>query len=351
MVRKIVAVADGGTTPERMQLLKCLEKFDGVQVKIIEDPENPSMAEITDRLGLIEQKGIQAAPALEQLVDEAKDAEVIVVHVASVDRAVLENADKLKLVVVARGGTENADHIALEERGIPLKNAPWRSANAVADFTVGLMVAENKNIARSFHYLKEGQWVKEYANQSFIRDMRKCTVGLVGFGNIGQRVAKRLKGFESRILVWDDWLPDGTVLPDYVKRVDDLGELVAESDFVSLHLRSSDVTNNLFDERLLRRMKATAYFINTARSSLVDEEALVTVLKEHAIGGAAVDTFDVEPLPADHPFLSLDNITLTPHIAGTSADTMTTSVEIAYEILDEYLQGTLLQSSSPQDDQ
>ena len=87
-----------------------------------------------------------------------------------------------------------------------MTTAPWRSANAVADFTVGMMIAENKNIARSHHFLKKGKWVKRYPNQPFIRDMRKCTVGLVGFGYIGSRVAKRLSGFECRVVVFDPYV-------------------------------------------------------------------------------------------------------------------------------------------------
>lgn len=343
MTTKILCVADGGVTPAMMQDMKSLEKL-GAEVTIIEDTDMASMAEITDRMGLLERSGIDAAPSCAALVENCAEADVIVVHVASINREVVDKARNLKLAVVLRGGVENADAQALRERGIPLVNAPWRSANAVADFTVGMMIAENKNIARSHHLLKEGVWCKKYVNQSYIRDMRKCTVGLVGFGHIGSRVAKRLTGFESKVIVFDPYLDPSRVEGTGVTMVNSLEELLAQSDFVSLHMRISESTHHMINAETLKLMKPTAYLINTARADLVDEQALAHALKEHSIGGAAIDVYAVEPLKADHPYLELDNITLVSHLAGTSADTMQTSVEIGVEELTRYLTGEPMQS-------
>jgi len=132
-------VADGGITPAMMSALKELESYDA-EVTIVEDSQMTSMAEITDRMGVIERAGIDAAPTCPELLANCAEADVIVVHVASVNREVIDAAPNLKLVCVLRGGYENADVEYLKSKGIRLTNAPWRSANAVADFTVGMMI-------------------------------------------------------------------------------------------------------------------------------------------------------------------------------------------------------------------
>ncbi len=338
---KILCVADGGITPAMMSDMFSLERF-GAEVTIVEDTDMPSMAEITDRMGLIEREGIDAAPTCQALLDNCADKDVIVVHVASVNKQVIETSPNLKLVAVLRGGYENADLAELKARGIPLINAPWRSANAVADFTVGMMIAENKNIARSHKLLFDGVWSKRYANQEYIRDLRKCTVGIVGMGYIGSRVAERLTGFGCHLIAFDPFMDAAAVGFGGVEAVDSLEELLGRSDFVTLHLRSSSATHHLIDARALAQMKPTAYLINTARADLVDEAALVDALREHRIGGAAMDVYEAEPLRTDHPYLALDNITLTSHLAGTSSDTMQTSVEIGLDDLARFLQGVEL---------
>ena len=343
MTTKILCVADGTITRKMMEDMRTLEQL-GAEVTIVEDTDMATIADVTDRMGLIEREGIDAAPGCPALVENCADADVIVVHVASINREVIEKAKNLKLAAVLRGGIENADTAALAERSIPLINAPWRSANAVADFTVGMMIAENKNIARSHKLLMDGVWCKQYANQSHIRDMRKCTVGLVGVGNIGSRVAKRLTGFESRVIAYDPYLSPDKVEALGIEPVESLEDLLVQSDFVSLHMRISEATHHMINAQTLALMKPTAYLINTARADLVDEHALAKALAAHTIGGAAIDVYASEPLAKDHPYLSLDNITITSHLAGTSADTMQTSVEIGVEELTRYLKGEPLQT-------
>lgn len=168
--------------------------------------------------------------------------------------------------------------------------------------------------------------------------MRNCTVGLIGYGYIGSRVAKRLIGFESKVLVYDPFVDPSKIEGENVTCVS-LDELLEKSDFISIHLRLSEHTDKFMNKEKFDKMKETAYFINTARSGLVDTDDLIHALQNKTIGGAAVDVFDVEPLPKDHPYLKLDNITLTSHLAGTSCDTMRTSVEIGLNELKSYLTG------------
>lgn len=334
---KILCVYDGGITKELMSQLKDLEQY-GAEVTMVEDKEMYAMGPITDRMLLIEQKGVDAAPTCPEFLEACKDKDILIVHVASINKEIINACPNLKVAAVLRGGYENADVEELTRHRIPLINAPWRSADAVADFTVGMMIAENKNIARSHKLIFDGKWCKKYTNQEYIHNMRNCTIGLIGYGYIGSRVAKRLIGFESKVIVYDPFTAQEKLEAEGVTCVT-LDELLEQSDFISMHLRLSDNTRYFIGKEQFAKMKKTAYFINTARSGLVDTNALIEALQNKIIGGAAIDVHDVEPLPADHPYLTLDNITLTSHLAGTSCDTMRMSVEIAYEDLKSYLTG------------
>lgn len=340
--KKILAVADGGVTPDLMKKMFELEQY-GAEVTMIEDKDMNSMAAITDRMLQIEQGGVDAAPTCRALLDACEDKDIIIVHVASINKEVINKAKNLKVAAVLRGGYENADVEALNKRGIKLINAPWRSSHAVADFTVGMMIAENKNIARSYKMICEGKWCKKYVNQEYIHDMRTRTVGIIGFGYIGRQVAARLKGFGSKIVIYDPFL-NPKVITDAGYTAVTLEELLAQSDFVTIHLRLSEKTAKFIGAKEFAQMKPTAYFINTARAGLVDTNALIHVLQTKSIGGAAIDVFDEEPLPGDSPFLKLDNVTLTSHLAGTSCDTMRNSVEIGFDDIKNYLQGLPMQN-------
>lgn len=342
MTTRILCVGDGAVDVDLMSELKPLESL-GSEVTIVQDADSTTLPEYMDRLALVERDGLDAISPCRALLDHCGQADVIVVDGTPVNREVIERSPNLKLVAVLRGGVENADLDALQERGIPLVHAPQRSADAVADYTVGMMIAENKNIARSHHFIFEGQWRKDYVNQAYVHNMRTRTVGIIGFGQIGSRVARRLIGFDSRVIAYDPFMDADAIRAAGAEAVG-LEELLEQSDFVTLHLRTSEATHHIIDAAALARMKPTAYLINTARSSLVDEEALAGALREHRIGGAALDVYDVEPLPSDHPYLSLDNVTLTPHIAGTCADTWHASVEIGLEELTRYLRGDPVQN-------
>ncbi|WP_326512437.1 2-hydroxyacid dehydrogenase [Clostridium intestinale] len=339
---KILLVADGGITPDLMKKMYELEKYNA-EVTMIEDKDMYAMGPITDRMLQIELGGIDAAPTYKPLLDECKDKDIIVVHVASINKEVIDACENLKVAAVLRGGYENADVEELTKRGIKLINAPWRSAHAVADFTVGMMIAENKNIARAHKLIYEGKWCKKFANQEYIHDMRTRTVGIIGFGYIGRKVIDRLKGFECNVIVHDPFM-DKKVIEEAGLKAVTLEELLTQSDFISMHIRLSEKTNKFIGEKEFAQMKQTAYFINTARAGIVDTDALIHALETKSIGGAAIDVFDEEPLPKDSPLLKLDNITLTSHLAGTSCDTMRNSVEIGFDDLKNYLQGLPMQN-------
>lgn len=339
---KVLCVYDSYITKELMSQMKELEEY-GAEVSMVRDKDMQNMGNITDRMLLLEQNGVDAAPTCEEMLAACADKDILVVHCSSINKKIIEACPNLKVAAVLRGGYENADVEELTKRKIPLINAPWRSSVAVADFTVGMMIAENKNIARSHKLICEGKWCKSYVNQNYIHNMDKCTVGLIGYGYIGSRVVKRLQGFDCKILVYDPFVDASEIEKDKVAVVE-LDELLAQSDFVSMHLRLSEKTTKFMGKEEFAKMKKSAYFINTARSGIVDTDALVEALRNRTIGGAAIDVYDEEPMPMDHPYLTLDNITLTSHLAGTSCDTPRVSVEIGVDQLKRYLKGEPMQT-------
>jgi D-3-phosphoglycerate dehydrogenase len=220
------------------------------------------------------------------------------------------------MIGVLRGGTENIDVACATQRGVAVLNTPGRLSRAVAECTVGLILAEIRNIARGHARLVQGRWDRSFPNSDAIPELYRRTVGLVGYGAVGQLVAHFLAAFGCRLLAFDPYF-QGAATPTTLT---DLPTLLKEADVVSLHARLCPETQHLIGAKEMALMKPTAVLVNTARSGLVDEAALIQALRERRIMGAALDVFDLEPLPSDHPFLHLDNVTLTPHLAGSTHD-------------------------------
>jgi D-3-phosphoglycerate dehydrogenase len=195
-------------------------------------------------------------------------------------------------------------------------NTPGRNARAVAEATMGLILGEVRNIARSHAYLRSGDWRRTFPNSEAIPELNEKTVGLVGYGSVGRLMAGYLFAFGSEVIAYDPFVRGDPAPATMV----DLETLLQQSDVVSVHARLTEETQNLISHGELSLMKHSAVLVNTARSGLVDEAALIDALTERRIMGAALDVFDTEPLPAGHPFLTLDNVTITPHLAGSTVD-------------------------------
>ena len=286
---------------------------------------------------IYEEKGPGAVPAPRHIVEQAADASILVVHFTPLSGEIIAELPELKIIGVARAGVENIDLAAASKSGVLVFNVTGRNAEAVSDFTIGLMLSESRNIARSHTALHQGTWRKQFVNTPYSGVLRGKTVGLVGYGQIGRLVAHKLKGFGVRILVFDPYAPAAMILEDGCETTG-INELFRQSDFISLHARLSDETRNLVSAELFAAMKPSAYFINTARAGLVDHHALIAALREKRIGGAALDVYELEPLPQDSPFLQLDNITLTSHLAGVTRDTYRLSMELLYKNLADFLE-------------
>jgi D-3-phosphoglycerate dehydrogenase len=283
---------------------------------------------------IMEQDGPEAAEVPKEIVEAVGDAEVVAVHFAPIPEAVLEAGRNLKVVIVSRAGVENVNVEAASGRGIAVVNLQGRNAPAVAEQAIALMLAEARDIARADAGIKAGRWPKEFPGPTY--ELGGRTVGIIGFGHVGRQVAGRISGFDVKLLVYDPYVDEETISSYGGEKVEDMERVFREGDFVSLHARLTEETRRFIGREHFELMKPTAYFINNARSRMVRYDDLYEVLEEERIAGAALDVHDDEPLPEGSPWLKLENVTFTPHIAGTTTDTWENSVRMVAEAVREF---------------
>ncbi len=279
----------------------------------------------------------------DQVVELVGDAEIAITQLAPFSAGIMDRLPNLKLIAVSRGGPVNIDMKAARERGIKVVNTPGRNASAVAEFTIGAILAETRNITKGHDALRRGEYRGDlYRADVTGRELSEMTVGLIGYGEVGRRVVKYLKAFGCRILVSDPYVQlSAEDLRDGVMQTS-LETLLTDSDVVSLHPRVTQETTKMINETTLRKMKPDATLINTARGPLLDYDSLYRVMSEGHLRGAMLETFAIEPVPADWPLLQLSNVTLTPHIAGASVKTVTHAAGQAAEEVRRYLTGEAL---------
>lgn len=276
----------------------------------------------------------------DDVVEFIGDAEILVTHLAPLSAAMLQRLPGLKLVVVSRGGPVNIDIAAAKDSGIMVANVPGRNAGAVAEFTIGAILAETRLIRVGHEALRRGEWRGDlYRADRTGRELNEMTVGVVGYGAVGTRVVRLLKPFGCRILVADPYVQLSEEDRRAGVRLVGLNELLAEADVVTLHARVSKETQHFINAESLAAMKRGALLVNTARGPLVDYDALYDALASGRLGGAMLETFAVEPAPPDWPLLKLPNVTLTPHIAGASVRTVTFAAERSAEEVRRFLAG------------
>ena len=241
------------------------------------------------------------------------DAFAVVAGTEAYDDDMLSAAPNLKLVMRFGVGTDNFDLESMKRRGIAV--GVISNNNSVAEFTMALILGVMKNLHRFGSAVREGAW-----SRFTMRELKDKTVGIVGFGRIGRRLAQLLQGFNVEILAYDPFMNEDEAHRLNVKPVS-LETLLASSDVVSLHIPSAPETQHLINRETIAKMKDGAYLINTSRGALVDEEALQEALIAGKLAGAALDVFEKEPVTKDLALSSLDNILLTPHAAALSVET------------------------------
>jgi lactate dehydrogenase-like 2-hydroxyacid dehydrogenase len=239
-----------------------------------------------------------------------------------VDDELLDAAGpRLRVVSNFAVGSDNIDVGACARRGIAVGNTPGVLTETTADLAWALLMAAARRVAEGDRYVRAGRW-RTWGPQLLLGpDVHGATIGIVGFGRIGQAVARRAQGFGMEILYHDlARLPESVTSPLDATYVS-LDDLLARSDFVSLHVNLSDETRHLINATSLAAMKPTAVLINTSRGPVVDQIALADALRDGVIWAAALDVTDPEPIPADDPLVGLDNCLIVPHIASASRAT------------------------------
>jgi glyoxylate reductase len=253
-----------------------------------------------------------------------------------VDEELLENAPRLRVVSNMAVGYDNIDVAACTARGIPVGNTPGVLTDTTADFAWTLLMSAARRVVEGVEYVRAGRWKTWGPMLLMGPDIHGATLGIVGIGRIGQAMARRARGFDMRILYYDPYVPDAGI--EDATSVD-LDTLLAESDFVTLHVPLTDSTYHLIGRDELRKMKPTSILINTARGGVVDPDALYEALRDGQITRAALDVTEPEPIPTDHPLLTLPNCIVVPHIASASIATRTKMATMAAENLLAGLRG------------
>ncbi|MGI8704170.1 MAG: 2-hydroxyacid dehydrogenase [Candidatus Limnocylindrales bacterium] len=239
-------------------------------------------------------------------------------------------------------GFDNVDVPACTSRRIPVGNTPSVLTETTADLAFALLMAAARRIPEGYDYVRAGQW-KTWGPMLLLGpDVHHATLGIVGFGRIGREMARRASGFEMTVLYHDTTQATTEDESELRARYAELDELFAASDFISLHTNLTDETRGMLNGAAFARMKSTAIVINTSRGPVIDHAALHDALRDGAIGGAALDVTDPEPLPPDHPLLSLPNCLVVPHIASASHVTRARMAEMAAANLLHGLRGERL---------
>ncbi|MBN1656893.1 MAG: D-glycerate dehydrogenase [Anaerolineae bacterium] len=226
-------------------------------------------------------------------------------------------------------GYDNVDVDAATSRGIPVGNTPGVLTETTADMAFALLMAAARRIAEGAEYVKAGKWRTWGPKLLLGPDVHGATLGIIGMGRIGQAVTRRAMGFGMHVVYFDPYCDDTKAPYVDVALHCDLDELLAESDFVSLHVPLTDDTYHMINGRALEKMKPTAILINAARGPIVDPDALYDALVSGQIAYAALDVTEPEPLPADHKLLTLDNCLIVPHLGSASRATRDKMAEMA----------------------
>ena len=268
----------------------------------------------------------------EELIESAKGYQAMIVGMEKITEAVIQASKNLKVIAKHGAGVDNIDVKTASDREIAVISAPGANSDAVADLTIGLLLSLARNIPFADRSVKEGGWPRIVGIQ-----VNGKVLGIIGLGQIGKRVAQRASGFDMKVLAYDIFKDEGfaqkwgiTYLP--------LEELLAKSDFLSVHIPLTPSTRGLIGEKELRLMKKDSFLVNISRGDIVDEEALYQALKEGRIKGAALDVFSSEP-PKESPLLKLSNVISTPHMGGYTLEALKETGMICVRGIVDVLEG------------
>jgi phosphoglycerate dehydrogenase-like enzyme len=276
------------------------------------------------------------AATRDELFARLEPAEVVINVRAytTFDEEALRHAPKLKMISILGTGTDNVDLTAARDRGVTVTNTPGVGAPSVAELTVALMLAVTRAIAVSDRRVREGLWQHVEGPE-----LEGKTLGLLGLGAVGSRVARIANGLGMHVIAWS-FSPDLDRAARLAVELVERDEVFRRADVVSVHLRNTPEVRDLVGARELALMQPSAYLINTARGALVDADALARALKEGRLAGAGLDVFTEEPLPAErNPFLHMSNVVLTPHLGAVTREANARSRAMPVDNIIAYLEG------------
>lgn len=285
-------------------------------------------------------------PTKEEVRELVRDADVIYTLPANpLDAEAIRGSAKLRMIATMGTGYDNIDVAAARERGIPVTFAPGILDETTADGAFGLLLAAARRFGEAERVLRSGKWKGWGPGQFLGHDVHHATLGIVGMGRIGRQVARRAKGFEMRVVYSDERRSDQAERELGVEYVP-FERLLAEADFVSVHVPLMPSTRHLIDAAALRKMKPTAVLINTSRGPVVDERALAEALRDGVIAAAGLDVYEREPV-VEPLLMELENVVLLPHVASASEKTRTRMAVRAAQNILAFLDGRPLLDPVP----
>lgn len=266
----------------------------------------------------------------DELKKKLPETDILIVRSRTqVDKNLLENSARLKIVLRAGIGLDNVDVPAATDKGIVVMNAPTGNIVTTAEHTLAMIFAASRHIAQADSYLRQGKWEKKKFQGN---ELRGKTLGLLGLGNIGRAVAERALGLGMKVISYDPYVNPEAVAKQNI-RLTSIDDLLQTADYVSVHVPLGPSTKNLIGQEAFSKMKKGAYLINCARGGIVDETALIEALEKKHLAGAALDVFETEPLPPTSPLLKREDVVVTPHLgASTDEAQVQVSLEVAEQI-------------------
>jgi len=275
-----------------------------------------------------------------ELAGLVRDADAVIAQFAPVNAEVVNAMSRARAIVRYGIGYDNVDIAVARQRGIPVCNIPDYCVDEVADHALAFMLAITRQVAPNALHVREGKWGLATALTA-MQALKYLTAGIIGFGRIGREVVGRLLAFKARVLVFDP-VVDAAQIVAAGAQAASFDELLAQSDIVSPHCPSLPATKQMFNAAAFAKMKRGSVFINVGRGDLADSAALTAALQSGQLAAAALDVFDPEPIPADHPIRSMANVILASHIASASPPAVKTLRETAARIALKAVRGETL---------
>ena len=275
----------------------------------------------------------------DKVIERAKDADIVITNKTPITKDIIDSLPKLKFIALMSTGYNIVDYVYLKEKGIPVSNIPSYSTDAVAQLVMSFILELAMNVGLHSDSVKNGEWSEcdDFCYwKTPLTELSGKTIGIFGLGKIGRAVAERAKAFGMNVVAYVPRIHGDE--PDYIKLLS-LDEMLSVSDVVSMHCPLTPETEGIVNEEFIAKMKDCAYFINTSRGTVVNEDALADALNTGKLGGAGLDVLSTEPPRKDNPLLSAKNCFITPHIAWASFETRKRLVGILYDNINAFING------------